>query len=386
MGKARYGTGSVRERRKGVWQVRLSAGTDPVTGERIIVTETVYGLKKDANDRLDALRLEHQQDSRGTNATVDQLAAEWRKHLAVAAQTRPLYELALDRDILPILGKRPVKKLTTLDVQRAYTTLAADGRSPHTIRKAHAVLSKMLNDACQWGWATRNVAANVKLPDVPEPDSTAVEPEVVLRLLAAAQARSALHGLWLHLHVVTGGRRQEVLGLRWCDVDLVGDSAAAGYLTFAQVLERKTGTGVQARAGTKTGKGRRIPIGAATVQMLTDRYAACHRALDGDPPASGYVISTIPDGSKPWNPDTASRWFAELCGDAKVEGVRLHDLRHTAISTVIAVTGDLFLASKMAGHSRTGFTGDRYGHVMARQLSAAADALGGLVNPATPGG
>lgn len=377
-GKARYGTGSIRARGKNVWQIRLSAGTDAVTGERLTVTETVRGTKADAQDRLDALKREHHERPHGTNATVDELAAEWRKHLKVAAQTKPGYLLALDRDILPLLGKKQVKKLSTLDVQRAWTKLQADGRTPHTIHKAHAVLSKMLNDACGWGWASRNVAAHVNLPSLPESQAVAVEADVVVRLLAAAHARGPLDGLWLHLQVVTGGRCQEVLALRWCDVDLVGDAAAAGYLTFAQVLERVKGEGVRARQGTKTGKGRRIPIGAATVKLLTDRYATCFAALDGNPPATGYVISNLPDGGKPWRPDTASDRFGEIRTAAGVSGVRLHDLRHTAIATIIAVTGDIYLASRIAGHSRIGTTGDMYGHLLASQLTAASDALSGL--------
>ena len=375
MGKARYGTGSVRERRKGVWQVRLSAGTDPVTGERIIVTETVYGLKKDANDRLDALRLDYKKPT--TQATVTMLTKKWLTNLRVAPQTERGYRLTVERDIVPRLGDIRLDQLTALHLEDAYTAMLADKAGIHTVRRMHAVISKMLSDACRWQWLTVNVAKNVTPPAAPPRINRAVDPGDNGKLITAAHQAGPLGTRWLQLHLVAGARRSEVLALRWCDIDLTD-----GIVSIVQTLERRDGS-IVARPGTKTGRGRSVPIKPATVALLVDRLADVTATLDGDPPATGYIISDIPDGSRPWPPDKASHQFADLCKTAKVTGVR-HDLRHTAISTVIATTKDVLLASRIAGHSRTTTTTDIYGHLLAGQLTAASDALEGLANPAVP--
>lgn len=371
MGKARYGTGSVRERRKGVWQVRVNAGTDPATGERVVITETVHGPKKAATDRLDELLAERRRHV-DTRATVRTVAERWQANLRVAAQTERGYRLTISRDLIPRLGDIRLDQLNALHIEDAYTAMLADGAGVHAVRRLHAVLSKMLNDARKWKWLTENPASLVTPPPLPPRINRAVDAGSIGKLVTAAEQRDPLTALWLHLHLVTGARRSEVLALRWCDVDLAG-----GVVTFAQTLERSGGS-VVARPGTKTGRGRAVPIGERTVSLLTDRLAAVVGTLGGEPPATGYVVSDIPDGSRPWPPDKASHLFRDLCDSVQVTGVRLHDLRHTAISTVIAATGDMLLASRLAGHSRIGTTGDMYGHLLASQLTAASHALDGL--------
>lgn len=39
---------AIRERRRGVWQVRVYRGTDPVTGRRLWDSRTVHGTRRDA--------------------------------------------------------------------------------------------------------------------------------------------------------------------------------------------------------------------------------------------------------------------------------------------------------------------------------------------------
>src|SRR5689334_13918850 len=45
----RWGSGSIRERRPGVWEIRVAAGTDPVTGRTLQRSVTFRGSASDAN-------------------------------------------------------------------------------------------------------------------------------------------------------------------------------------------------------------------------------------------------------------------------------------------------------------------------------------------------
>ena len=51
MEQGTYGAGSMYERRPGVWLLRVGAGTDPLTGKPIVVSETFKGNKTEATKR-----------------------------------------------------------------------------------------------------------------------------------------------------------------------------------------------------------------------------------------------------------------------------------------------------------------------------------------------
>ena len=51
-------SGSIRQRSKGSWEVKLEAGVDPVTGKRKTVFRTVRGTKRQAEAKLVELQSE----------------------------------------------------------------------------------------------------------------------------------------------------------------------------------------------------------------------------------------------------------------------------------------------------------------------------------------
>jgi len=62
-------------------------------------------------------------------------------------------------------------------------------------------------------------------------------------------------------------------------------------------------------------------------------------------------------------------------GDAHRK-IRLHDLRHTAASLLLAQHVPARVVMEMLGHSQISVTMNIYSHVMPTQLAAAADAMG----------
>jgi integrase len=60
---------------------------------------------------------------------------------------------------------------------------------------------------------------------------------------------------------------------------------------------------------------------------------------------------------------------------AKLEGVRLHDLRHTFASVGACASPGLPIADKLLGHSQPATTA-RYAHLDADPLQRAADQIG----------
>lgn len=149
----------------------------------------------------------------------------------------------------------------------------------------------------------------------------------------------------------TGWREQEALTLRWADVD----------------MER----GAATLPDTKTGKSQR-PIGAPAIALL----AALPR-LSGSP----YVFPGARSGQplreikRVW---TAARHAAGL------DGVRLHDLRHTVASFAVGSGHSLFLTGKLLGHARAETT-QRYAHLADDARKAAADTVSGALEAALSG-
>jgi Phage integrase family len=90
----------------------------------------------------------------------------------------------------------------------------------------------------------------------------------------------------------------------------------------------------------------------------------------------------------PLRPDEVTRRFAELCDEAGVRKVRLHDLRHGRASLLLAAGVDIAVVSKIMGHGSISITADTYSHMIANMGQAAAEAASALVprhRAGTPG-
>ena len=81
----------------------------------------------------------------------------------------------------------------------------------------------------------------------------------------------------------------------------------------------------------------------------------------------------------PWNPNTFGLTFARIVHDAKIPKVRLHDLRYSFASLLLAGGADLKTVSTALGHSTISITADVYAHVTPAMLRDAADLLDRVV-------
>jgi integrase len=68
-----------------------------------------------------------------------------------------------------------------------------------------------------------------------------------------------------------------------------------------------------------------------------------------------------------------------------IDGVRLHDLRHTCASLAISAGANVKVVQKLLGHKTAVLTLNRYGHLFPDDLDAVADAFD-VAAKTTPGG
>lgn len=273
------------------------------------------------------------------------------------------------------LAKIALTRLTPAHIERVMAGLMDRGLSPQTVRHARSTLRRALHDAQRDGLVTRNVAALARPPRAERREMRALSAAEVARLLDAT-ADDDLGPLYGVL-VATGLRLGEALGLAWPDID-----PDARSLTVRRSLA-KAFAGGYALAEPKTARSRRtVMLPTLAVEALRRqkaRQAAARLAAGTAWQDRDNLVFTDALG-RPLRPDAVSAAFratAQRLGLA----VRLHDLRHTAASLLLAAGVPLKIVSETLGHSSIAITADVYAHVtpdLRREAAEAMDrALGG---------
>ncbi|MFI7357429.1 tyrosine-type recombinase/integrase [Streptomyces avidinii] len=245
--------------------------------------------------------------------------------------------------------------------------------SARTVQYVHAVLRSALQQAVREELVARNVARIVETPTVKREEVHPLDAAEVRMLLKTARPHR-LYALWLLL-ISTGLRRGEVLGLTWSDVDLVG-----GQLRVRRNLQRIRrelifGTPKTARSIRTVSLPKRC-VEALLVHQKEQETARKVAGAKWQPLAHqpGGLIFTTSTG-RATDPRSLNRMLTILCGNAKVRRVRVHDLRHTCASLLLAQGVDARTIMETLGHSTITMTLDTYAHVMQTTLRAAADRM-----------
>jgi integrase len=380
----------IRKRRDSL-QVQVYAGRDPLTGRKRYVSQQVPGQTKASMrqaKQVEARLLEevgagrHKGSRSRTMSELLERWLEWRPTVRpIAPTTVSSYRAAMDRYILPALGKLPVRQVdaATLDAFYAHlrTRGGKDGRplKASTVHEVHAVLSGALKQAVVWGWIGHNPAKQATAPTVEKPDVQPPIAEDAARLLATAMEENPELGLFLRLAVVLGARRGELCSLRWPDIDFDhGQVLIAGNVVR---VPRKA----LVHKDTKTHAKRRVAVGAGTLDLLrAHRVAQAKQALacGATLPVDAYVFSHAPDGTKPIDPDGVSHRFLRLARRLEVN-CRLHDLRHFMVTQLVAGGVDWRTVSGRAGHADGHTTLGTHAHFQHAQDRQAAEFMDELL-------
>jgi integrase len=353
--------GHLRERSPGHWAIILDA--PDATSKRKQRWHSFAGTKRQAQVECARLISEMQgggavDPSRVTVAEfLDRFERDWVV-MHVSAHSAGRYQGALGH-VRRHLGQHPLQKVRPADIAGLYAALSRAGLAAQTIRLVHCVLHRALGQAKTWGVIRDNVADVVKPPRAPDRETRCLQPDQARELIE--RLRSHPLSLLASLALATGMRRNEMLALRWRDVDL-----DAGRLTVEQSLEQTAAHGIRIKAP-KTKRGRRtISLPASTVTDLRGHWRAQQEqrlALGmGRAPADSVVLASY-DGS-PQSPTAVSQAWPVAMAAIGMSGVTLHSLRHTHASMLIAAGMDILTISRRLGHSSPTTTLGVYGHLV----------------------
>jgi integrase len=379
--QSRYGAGSIRKKGEGRWELRVSAGRDPVNGRARYLSRSVRGTKREAEAAMAALLVEVGQGGGqpGTDSTMRELIEQWlelrRESLSVTTYEGYLGKVRYR--IMPALGDLSVRKLTVRDIDTFYLAMSRkQGLAPSTVKQLHNVLVGSLDQAVKWGWRRDNPA---RLATLPRAQRAEVRPPSPVDVLAAIAAADLEFATFVRVSASVGGRRGEVSALRWPNVDL-----DAGQLMISKALVESADHTIIEK-DTKTHQNRRVALDDGTVAALRSWRAAVERraSIAGvtlQPEA--YVFSAAADGSQPWRPfhwTAAWRRLREKTGiDPRI---RLHDLRHFAATFLLDAGVPVKTVSNRLGHARPATTLNVYAQFVPASDRMAADAMAVLLAP-----
>ncbi len=262
-----------------------------------------------------------------------------RKGLPKKARTLEIDRGRISRHILPLLGKKPIKDLSSADIRRfleavmsgkTATTVKTKPRGlarvtggPTTAVRSVGLLGGMLTYAREAGYIEHNPAHGIRKP-ADKRRSFRLAPEDYRALgerLEAAERRGerwqAIEGI--RLLALTGCRRSEILNLKWSEVDFKGSCLRLG--------DTKTGASL-----------RPLPEPAHAILV--------HLKRDGD-----YVFPGVSRADRSYASVFPNAWRRIVGTDYSP-----HGLRHAYASAAHELgLGELTIKA-LLGHARLGVT------------------------------
>lgn len=217
-------------------------------------------------------------------------------------------------------------------------------RKPSTVNNYMAAISHVFSVAKkEWQWIERSPFEKISKLKVKNAGLRFLSEDEIKRLLWACtkETRKPLL-LIVATALATGARKSEVLGLRWCDVDLINASAVAH--------------------DTKNGESRRLYYGIWVLNMLRKHQAAQTRP--GRVLAKCYVFGNR-FGNKPTRIDEE---FSQALKIAGIKKFRFHDLRHTAASYMAMDKANASDIAEVLGHKSLDMV-KRYAHLSQKHLA-----------------
>jgi integrase len=272
-----------------------------------------------------------------TDIRFEALAEEYFKKLSKQKRSWRRDRLTLDHLERAFRGKL-ASEITAKAVEE-YKAKRLKDISKATINREIALLSNVFNTAVVWKHSTSNPVKGVARYEEPDPVERPLTSEEEIRLLNAAPKH--LKPI-LVLLTNTGLRRNELLSLRWKNVSFA----------TSQLLIPKTNC--------KRKQMRMVPLNRVALETL--------RSLPRD---HEYVFYNKKTRTYVRDIKTA---FHAACEKASIEGLRLHDLRHTFATRLRDKGESLTTIMKLMGHSKYETT-LRYAHILEKSQHEAVEKL-----------
>ena len=403
------GDGSISQLGRNHWKVRVDFGKDPVTGKRRMVSRNIHGTKAEARKLRDRIRKEQENGIKAdaSKTTLSEFIRTWaanKESSGIAAHETVQGYLSRLAHVERYIGNVPINKIDAQAIESVYAAIREDeGLSGTSMNQIHTLLKGVLKKAVDYDYLLRNPCDRVTAPKKNDVDRRSLDAEECARLarslddaerkhLADMEAkeermgklnktadRASVRGIGkmgciqaVRIALATGMRRGEIAGLEWGGVDL--DSG-----TIKVVQSRTKHNSIKApktKAGIRT-----IHLDSATIASL-ERWKDYQQG----------TLLTIGIEQRDTTPvccsDTGSyldlsnleRFWRSFKKEYGFEGLRLHELRHTQATQLLANGMDVKTVQARMGHSNASVTLNWYAHPVEDNDKKAAVMVGDLLN------
>jgi len=358
---------TIREKKPGVWEVRVFTGND-ARGRPTQISRTVRGGKRDAQRMAASLEVGPGSSSPAGRSVEDVLDAWIDQNIDTWAPASSRDQQSRVRSIKQDkIARIPIAQLSIADVERWHTRLRRAGMQDAGIRNQHGALSAAFGQAMRWGWVSQNVVAMAQRKTTKKQPRGVMSLDDVRAAIAAAAEFDPAAALALRLAAMTGARRAELAALRWTDVD------DDGMLTIDSAIEviRHPGAARELNdAPTKTGNARTMTLDPDTLNAIWE----LRRERE---PYGPWMFGVGPDLVPP---DHIGWWWTRARKNSGIDMKwRLHDLRHWSATVSIGQGHDVRTVAGRLGHSNPAMTLRVYAHAFAAADQALAAGLGDLL-------
>lgn len=259
-----------------------------------------------------------------------------------------------------------------LKLEKAFT-VQEDKRtlSAKTILEHHRLISTVLEQAVKEGLVPFNVAGRATLPKAEHKEVNYFQIEQLAAIREALEQEPIKWKTLVHLLLITGARRGEILGLKWDKVDFDGNRI---YICNSILYSPDIGI---YESSPKTERSKRfVSLPVETMQLLK-KYKAWQTEerlrLGEYYKNQDFVFAQ--DNGKPMHPDSLTDWLKKFSKRHDLPHINPHAFRHTMASMLYFNGVDSVSISKRLGHAQVSTTANIYAHVMEEADQRNADIL-----------
>jgi integrase len=288
-------------------------------------------------------------DPRLSRISVEEWSERWlRTKSHLKPKTLAGYQSNLHAHVLPAFGRYQLRHVDHMAVEEWMADLAASGLGPSGIRQARQVLNSMLTLAVDAGYLATNPVDRVRTPRQPEPSMLFLDADEVERLALSIRKP---YGTLVYVLAYGGLRWGEAAALRRGRCDLTSSRV--------EVAESVSEAGGELHFGvTKNHRSRVVGIPGFLRDLLASHLA---QHVPEDPAA---LVFTSLHGAPLRNSNFRRQiWYSAVEQAGLPSGLRIHDLRHSCASLLIAAGANPKVVQVHLGHSSISVTMDRYTHL-----------------------
>lgn len=321
--------------------------------------------------------------------TFEAFTKEWRKKYAdnELSETALMGHLSrLNNHIIPVIGHVRMNQINSMMLLNLLANLSRKDEKEGSLSNymkedIYKTLKNVFKHAAQWKVTSTNPMDGVNKPRDKNEESKDVnvyEPEEVAALLTAAQAEPFHWRIFITLAIVAGVRRGENLGIEWPMVNF-----ETGTVDVSQSIVKALHGAVIKSPKSKSSR-RLISLPPSVMEEL--RLFRTHWIKERLKMGDKWIEEErewlfCNENGKHFYPTTPTKWWRGFTERAGVRYIRLHDLRHTSATLLIAKGVHAKIISERLGHSSIKITMNTYGHALRSADAAAGNTFESLFIP-----